>query len=793
MRRSIRLSAVFLIASTFPAGAVAQTTTSVGLQQYQPSPFSDHMLRLDGTGVAPAGELRIGLDLDYARRPLVLVDQAPGIFQAGAAGPNHNLVENAVGGALLASFALGHRLEAGLAVPLVLFQSGDAVPGVPKPSSAGVANPQVGIKAHLGAWRGLGAGLSLMASVPVGSGAFTHETTFGGTGRLFADYRRGPLTVGARAGLHLRKSQTFYDVPVGNQLDYAAGASLHLGLRTTVLAELAGLTAATKLFADSKQSPLEAMAGLRQRIGKLYLTLAAGPGLVHGYGSPIFRVVAGLTWASRPPDADGDGVSDDDDRCPTVPEDRDGFEDTDGCPDPDNDEDGIPDADDKCPNAAEDKDGFEDSDGCPDPDNDKDGIPDADDKCPNQPETKNGFEDEDGCPDELPPAGDRDGDGIPDEDDECPEEAEDKDGFEDEDGCPDLDNDKDGIPDALDKCPLEPETINGIDDDDGCPDTGPAQVRLGTTEIETLQPIFFDTDRSRVRHAFYSVLGQIALLMKAHPEIGRCAVEGHTDDTGPPEWNQKLSVLRAESVIEFLSGKGVDPKRLVAIGHAEKLPWASNETPWGRAKNRRVVFHIEGVDAAAEKKANDRAERRLRIRLKREAATKAPARSATEKATSPAETSNKPAADRPGAATAAAPDFPAAKPPATKATPNKSSPGGGGGSPAGAGEEKPRTQGGKDQDSAKGAPEKRPPNSVEGDQARAKAGSKAKGPPATPSEPAAAGKAVPEVPAESVDGGTSKAPERARRSPPRPPARRPADAGAERPATLQELLKLPPR
>ena len=68
----------------------------------------------------------------------------------------------------------------------------------------------------------------------------------------------------------------------------------------------------------------------------------------------------------------------------------------------DRDGDGIPDDIDKCPNEPEDKDGFEDEDGCPDPDNDKDGIPDAVDKCPNEPETVNGVDDEDGCPDEAP-------------------------------------------------------------------------------------------------------------------------------------------------------------------------------------------------------------------------------------------------------------------------------------------------------------------------------------------------------------------------------------------------------
>ncbi len=71
-----------------------------------------------------------------------------------------------------------------------------------------------------------------------------------------------------------------------------------------------------------------------------------------------------------PGDRDHDGILDNVDRCPDQPEDKDGFEDADGCPDPDNDADGIPDTADKCPNEPEDRDGFEDADGCPDPDND---------------------------------------------------------------------------------------------------------------------------------------------------------------------------------------------------------------------------------------------------------------------------------------------------------------------------------------------------------------------------------------------------------------------------------------
>ena len=70
----------------------------------------------------------------------------------------------------------------------------------------------------------------------------------------------------------------------------------------------------------------------------------------------------------------------------------------------DGDGDGIPDMYDKCPQAPEDFDGFQDQDGCPDPDNDADGIPDSLDKCPNTPEDYNGYMDDDGCPDGGKPA-----------------------------------------------------------------------------------------------------------------------------------------------------------------------------------------------------------------------------------------------------------------------------------------------------------------------------------------------------------------------------------------------------
>jgi OmpA-OmpF porin, OOP family len=248
-----------------------------------------------------------------------------------------------------------------------------------------------------------------------------------------------------------------------------------------------------------------------------------------------------------PGDKDGDGLLDNVDKCPNDPEDKDGFEDEDGCPDPDNDKDGILDTADKCPLEPEDKDGFEDEDGCPDPDNDKDGILDAADKCPLEPE--------------------------------------DKDGFEDDDGCPDPDNDKDGILDGDDKCPLEP----GVPPD-GCPKKYNLVV-VTETKIELKQTVFFDTNKATIKKVSFALLDDVSQALIDNPKI-KVEIGGHTDSQGNDSFNLKLSQKRAESVRTYLIKKGVTSDRLAPKGYGENVPIADNRTSDGRAQNRRVEFVI---------------------------------------------------------------------------------------------------------------------------------------------------------------------------------------------------------
>jgi outer membrane protein OmpA-like peptidoglycan-associated protein len=246
----------------------------------------------------------------------------------------------------------------------------------------------------------------------------------------------------------------------------------------------------------------------------------------------------------------------------------------------DRDGDGFVDPEDKCPDDAEDKDDFQDDDGCPELDNDADGIRDRDDKCPLDPEDVDKHEDTDGCPDP-----DNDGDGLADKVDQCPNEAEDKDGFEDDDGCPDLDNDKDSFLDKDDKCPDE----FGIAPD-GCPKKY-TNVVVTKTKIEIKQTVYFEFNKATIKPVSFALLNEVAQAMKDNPTI-KVEVQGHTDSVGNDARNLKLSQKRAESVRTYLIKQGVDSGRMAPKGYGENVPIADNRTADGRSQNRRVEFVI---------------------------------------------------------------------------------------------------------------------------------------------------------------------------------------------------------
>ena len=235
--------------------------------------------------------------------------------------------------------------------------------------------------------------------------------------------------------------------------------------------------------------------------------------------------------------------------------------------DPDSDGDGVPDSLDKCPNTPI---GVEvDANGCP-LDSDGDGVPDHLDKCPDTP--KGVKVDAKGCP--L----DSDGDGVPDHLDKCPNTP--KGCKVDRNGCA-PDSDGDGVKDCLDKCPNTP---NGSKvDKNGCPLVG--------EELLIITGINFAFDSSALDKASQVLLERAVDNLKRNPQM-KVLIEGHTDSVGDEDYNMGLSLRRAKAVEDYIVTQGIPEERMDVKGLGETDPLASNDTPEGRAQNRRVEFVV---------------------------------------------------------------------------------------------------------------------------------------------------------------------------------------------------------
>jgi outer membrane protein OmpA-like peptidoglycan-associated protein len=292
-----------------------------------------------------------------------------------------------------------------------------------------------------------------------------------------------------------------------------------------------------------------------------------GTGQLGARGDDV-RFTTGLVWAPQPEGAATPGRGD-----------KDG--------------DRIPDSVDACADEAEDKDGYQDEDGCPDRDNDGDGLADDKDRCANEPEDRDGFQDDDGCPEP-----DNDNDGIPDVADRCTNEVEDRDGFEDDDGCPDLDNDNDGFADLKDKCPNDPETVNGVDDDDGCPDvrgTSGPEERADRIDLKG-QPVSFVRGTATLTAPAKRLLDQVASIMKARKLAIRVEVhlalgtqsKNAAQIRAQRARDKTLSNQRARAILDYLLGQGVTVQQLqaVGLGSARPLGTAGPTDP----SNERVDF-----------------------------------------------------------------------------------------------------------------------------------------------------------------------------------------------------------
>lgn len=462
------------------------------------------------------------------------------------------------------------------------------------------------------------------------------DSNGGVEGRLAGSRSFGAWTAIANLGADLHAPVQIPGAIWGNRLSYG------VGLRRSIIGPLQGSTelvgGAPLSLGQSSAAlfPIESITALQGLFARgLRVTAGGGTGLSRGVGSPAWRVFASLgLWPQETADQDKDGVGDVRDRCRTVPEDRDGYRDLDGCPDMDDD---------------------------------SDGILDPVDACPREPEVRNGLDDEDGCPDAAtllqvvvrPASGTLDratvqvGDGparvalvgdplasrvapgpvrvsvsapgyqpvsrlvgVVGGQEQTVEvqlqavrtgalnlHVTDVTGVsiaatlrvaEEERAVP-----SEGLVCTFPEGPLaatvsaagyRPEPLSVLIPAEGQVAATvvlqPLLVRLEGGALLLQDEVKFSLDDSALAPESLPALDDVAALLAAHPEIRLLRIEGHADDTGTPAYNLDLSRRRAEAVRVALLGRGVAPERLEAIGSGEAKSRAD------ATASRRVEFLV---------------------------------------------------------------------------------------------------------------------------------------------------------------------------------------------------------
>lgn len=440
-----------------------------------------------------------------------------------------------------ASFALRNRFLFALELPLLIDESAGERPRsvtVPLAVAGGAAfgDPRVSARARL-----LGAadaaeklGLGVDVTLPVGGGEYTSESG----PRVHASVRGSSVrtrgSVGFELGYVFRESRVIPGI-----LPYRVGSALTAGVAAFVPLDRNG---------ELELGPeLEALFGTSAGTKLLDPRSTSAQALLSARYAPravpfVFALGAGPGFGERPGSAELRVLA----SVTFSPEQP--------PPAPDSDEDEVPDSRDACPELR----GAVSPDplmnGCPEVpvDTDGDAIPDMLDACPRSAGPAHRERRLHGCP----PAPDRDGDGVDDPIDACPNEA--------------------GVRDA------DPAR-------NGCP---PARVVIVARAIEVSEQVQFETGTAELKPASSAILDLVKQVLFEHPELELVEIQGHTDDTGSPELNRTLSDERARAVAAYLVRAGIDASRLVAKGYGSERPIADNTSESGRAKNRRVEFHV---------------------------------------------------------------------------------------------------------------------------------------------------------------------------------------------------------
>ena len=365
-----RILIVSLLAAT-SARAQSAEPTGASLDRWQPGLDAEAVGSVNVGRVPLVTSYDLWVELGYAHDLILVTDR-----DAGSSGA---LVGPRLFAHLGGSYTLLPWLQVGANLPVVLYQDR----GDPPPSAFGTVGSltagglgDLTVTAKLAPFSPARTWVDLAFLVGVGVPTHVPGDAYLGDDVGFsvgaaASRTLADLEMSANLGYHWRPTVAFLDADIGPEFRLALGAGYDLDSLTDLplTAEVSWMLATRHdaPFSNINETPSELLFGATWRgFAPIEVNAAAGFGLVAGVGTPAVRLLLGARFVERPSDRDGDRNPDHTDACPEKPEDIDGFEDSDGCPDPDNDQDGIFDDIDECPDEPESFNDVEDEDGCPD-------------------------------------------------------------------------------------------------------------------------------------------------------------------------------------------------------------------------------------------------------------------------------------------------------------------------------------------------------------------------------------------------------------------------------------------
>ena len=580
----------FARAAEVASGGVAP---DLNVQSFRPSTDAYDFFRLTDSAVDPKGAVMWRATTSWSKDPLVWSDYF---------GQETSLIGNLVQTDLAAGYSFG-KARLAVDVPVVLRSFGADSDAVADATGLGDVTLDAKYRVLDG---GVGLSVSTRAFLPTSTLGAPLAGALGGELELAADAKLGDkVLLAGTVGTVLRDAQDMENVAWGSQLHLGVGAAYRVSDSFSAVAEL-DANGVFDSLQDGVGRPSEALVGANLTSGKLLVRPAVAFGLGDAVGTPSWRAILAVGSARPKPvvDKDGDGILDSADACPDKAEDKDTYMDTDGCPEPTDltvkviDSDGI-----EVKDAAWTIGALAGKPG-------EVAKLEAGAATVTVGSVQKAVEVVAGPPMEVvvtvpAPRGaivvnivDKDGKPVP----NASWSAS---------GPTDLKGQpagtyqlRPGMYMVSASAPGFKKSVkqSAVQKDGSITLTlemEPAKAEISGSKIEIKDSVYYETSQAVIKPESLALLDEIAGILNDHPELTKIRVEGNTDSRGDNAANKTLSQERAQSVVDYLVGKGIAATRLEAIGYGEEKPLVAEKTVADLAKNRRVDFFIaERSDAA---------------------------------------------------------------------------------------------------------------------------------------------------------------------------------------------------